>query len=762
MRFLLLLLMGCLTLSGAGAQNLAMGKKVLYSLPPDNPQDNESSKLTDGRKNVRQAGEQGGDATAFDEQRLSYTDTMDNALTVGWHFKFYGRENLGIALCIDLGQSEALGRTVLRAGSFTQSVFRFSLPREFRVVVSQDGENFYRAGTIRKVTTYGADAIGPDQRSLKVREDRNQWHDIEFDLSGISARYVGLIVRPEGFMFYLDEWEIFAGDAQAPVQPVFEPSRRERFAIGNGLARADAVVFQPTEEIFYVPENVQVPTVFDFGDYRPQRTKEPCQFVLDLPPGVTLVESYFLRQQFDLQRAGNRWTLTPSAGARQFKKGQGQLLNDYKLGPLYFTAAGPLAADAEATFFCRIGSVDYAPSTHPVRSLSFPVVENRLPPFCAITWMTEFNQLDWPDFLRSYVSLGFNAIPYFPRYLETVNGYPGVSFVLADKVAEARAAGLRVIQNESPLHTMKSLGQVACTYAGAKGFCPSYRGEHYQAHLQELAENCRQLQPDYVFWDIELMHRSIGGKAENILACERCAAAVAKSGKTPAAYLLDCGEELLRDLYQAAAGAITRPFEVGQYDLYAAQESYQRIWQFSRAYPRYVQQSMPAAYTAGLFAVNHQKAQQEYRQLGVKWRTSMWVTSGTYGYCSPHKMEALVYEQLLNGGNLCIYSFSEFTTPLQLHAMSRGLHHLSRFQKLFEQGAPDLDYSVGNDRLAVSCFAAPDEALLYVANYNSPERETLTLELPAGAVRVDQPGVLAPGKHQLQLGPAEFCLYHVR
>lgn len=762
--FTMIMALGLLAARAETPPNLALGKPVFYSLAPDNPQDTTPSKLTDGKKNVRLVAETtaGANAAAFDEQRSNYTETMNNDQTVGWHFKFYGRENLGVNLCIDLGQPEKLGRTVLRAGSFTETVFRFSLPREFQVVVSNDGENFYRAGTIRKITTFGADAIAAGEHVLKVREDRNQWHEIELDLTGISARYVGMTVRPEGFMFYLDEWEIFAGDPKAPDKTVFAPEKRERFAIGNGLATRDAVVFQPTHPTFYVPENINVPTVFDFGDYRSQRSKEPYQFVMDLPPGVTLVESAFLKHQFDLQQEGNRYVLTPSDSAKKFKRGMGVMLGEYALGPLYFRATGTLAADAQAVFFCRIGAVDYTPSVHPVKSLLFPVVENRLPPFCAITWMTDFDQANWPDFLRSYSALGFNAMPYFPRYVEILNGYPDISWQLTEQVAQARAAGMRIIQNESPLHTMKNLGKVSCTYEGAKGFCPSYRGEHYQLHLQELAACCRALQPDYVFWDIEMMHRSFGGKPQNIMACERCAAAVAKSGKTPEDYLYDCGEEILRDLHNAAAGAITRPFQVGQYDLYAAQEHYQHFWMFSRAYPKSVQLSMPAAYTAGLFDVNHQKAQQEYRRLGQKWLASMWVTSGTYGYCSPHKMEALVYEQLLNGGNLCIYSFSEFTTPLQLYTMSKGLKTLSPFQELLERGKPDIDFKVGNDHLAVSRFATEDEALLFIANYSSPENETLTLNLPTQATRLDQPGTLPPGQHRLNLGPAEFMLYHIR
>ncbi len=764
MRSLSLLTLSCLMASGVAAdtRNLALGKKVYYSIMPDNPPDTAQSKLTDGKKNTRTLSGSGESsaATSFDEQKANYSDTMDNNLTAGWHFKFYGRENLGMNMCIDLGQTEKLGKSILRAGSFTQSMYRFSLPREFRISVSNDGQNFYHAGTAKKITSVGAEGIGANEKAIKLYEDRNRWIEVEFDLSGISARYVGLTVKPEGFMFYLDEWEIFAGDSKTPDKNIYIPANRERFAVGNGLAARDAVVFQPTNEVFYIPENIFVPTFFDFGDYRPEKTKEPCRFVIDLPPGVALHESYLLRNQFKIEKDGSRYTLTPRQTGKHFKRYFGRMFGDYSFGPLYFKINGKVAEDAKATFFCRIGNTDFTPAVRPVKTLRFPVADNKLPPFCAITWMTDYYTMDWPDFLRSYAALGFNAVPYFPRNWQGMEELPETPYQPSAHLEKSRAAGMRIIQNESPLHTMKNLAKSNCTYEGAKGFCPSYRGEYYQQHLRELAENSKAIQPDYLIWDIELMYHSFGGKPENIMKCKRCAAAVAKSGKTPQEYLFDCGVEIQRDLYNAAAGVIKGKFLAGQYDVFAGQKNYQQIWRFDRAYPKYIQLSMPAAYSAGLFDVNHRIAQREYRLLGEKWRSASWVTPGTYGYCSPHKMEAMVYEQFLNGGNLCIYSFNEFTTPLQLYSLSKGLRNICMFRELMERGKPDVDFQVDNAKLACSRFADDREALVFIANYSSPEEETFTLNLPKKAVRLDRAGELAPGKHRLKLGPAEFALYH--
>lgn len=753
----------CLTIFGANTQNLALGKKVFYSIAPDNPADNADSKLTDGEKNIRSGSDNKDDADFFDEQKTNYSDTMDKKLTAGWHFKFYGRENLGLNMCIDLGKTEKLGKSILRAGSFTRSMYRFSLPREFQIVVSNDGQNFFNAGTARKITTFGADGIEKDHKILKLYEDRNRWIDIEFDLEGISARYVGMIIKPEGFMFYLDEWEIFAGSSNTDKKDVYCPEKRQRFAIGNGLAKLDSVVFQPTHEVFYVPENLFAPTFFDFGDYRPERGKEPYQFVIELPQGVTLHESYLLKNQFDIKKENNRYILSPGKNKKYFGRYDGNMLSAYKFGPLYFRAEGAIADGAQASFFCRIGNTDFTTSVYPVKSLKFPVVDNKLPAFAAITWMIDYYTMDWPDFLNSYAALGFNTVPYFPRLWEKMKSLPESPFDPVKHINQSRASGFRVIQNESPLHTMKNLGKANCTYKGAKGFCPSYRGEHYQLHLQELAGHSKALQPDYIFWDIELMHRSIGGNPENIKKCERCVAGLAKSGKTPSEYLLDCGEEIQRDIYNASAEVITRKFQVGQYNVFAGQGNYQGVFQFDRIYQKYIQLSMPALYSAGLFNVNHANAQREYRLLKAKWRSAPWVTAGTYGYCSPHKMEAVVYEHMLNGGNICIYSFNEFTTPLQLYYMSKGFENLCKFPELMTKGNPDISFKLDNAKLASTRFADDQQALIFIANYASPEEESFTLSLPRNAVRIDKPAKSLPaGKHQLKLGPAEFMLYHIR
>ena len=197
--------------AGGAPVNLALGKKVIYAVMPDNPQDNAVSKLTDGLRNLPPGVPQkSGHNDYFDESQKDYTgkETMLSKYTVGWHWKGSGDIIHGIPLAVDLEKPEIIREIRLRAATFTRAMYRFSLPREFIFVGSVDGKNFYRIGAVAKVTSNGRDAITSGTQPLKIKEDRNRWVTIKIDAKNISARYVGVIVKAEGFMYYLDEIEV--------------------------------------------------------------------------------------------------------------------------------------------------------------------------------------------------------------------------------------------------------------------------------------------------------------------------------------------------------------------------------------------------------------------------------------------------------------------------------------------------------------------------------------------------------------------------
>ena len=335
----------------------------------------------------------------------------------------------------------------------------------------------------------------------------------------------------------------------------------------------------------------------------------------------------------------------------------------------------------------------------------------------------------------------------------------------AERAAKARAAGFDIIQVDSPLHTMTWSTPVPCTYKGARDFCISYRGEVLQKHLAELAAFARASKPDMVIIDIELMGRALKGNPQNLLKCNVCTPLIKKSGFTPREYVLKCGDELHKLMKEAYSQGAVKNFRFGQYDLFAGQSeerknAYHFTWDFDRNYPRMLNLSMPALYTAGLFDVNHRRIRSQYEKLQKNWVVSAWVTPGTYGYCAPEKMEQLVYEHILNGGNIMLYGIYDFYSPLQMYAFAKAFNTLDRYTALLNSGKPDLKFTCFNKNLAATKFRSVDESLIYIANYSSPETENFTIDLPTGAVNAVSGKKIPAGKQTFKLAPAQFILIH--
>ena len=769
--------------------NLARGKKVLYAVAPDNPKDTETSKLTDGMRNLPPGVSQNsGYNDYFDEGQKNYagSQTMHDRFTVGWHWKGSGDIIHGIPLTVDLEKQEVIGQIRVRAATFTRAMYRFSLPREFIFTASLDGKNFYRIGSSVKTISDGADSIASSADQIKIYENRNRWVTITADAKNIKARYIGVIVKAEGFMYYLDEFEVFKGGKHDPEaeKKLYSPGNREIFTIGHGLAHDDAVILRPMTKKLYVPaDGLFAPSKLFFRDLRQspvvdgkkvKKNTKYC-FNISLPENVELyTQGKLFNDQFKftlLRKNGrnNYYLYDKKVPKKQeWKTSHGKLRTDKALNYLFFYTTGPVQAGSTATFSVRIGHENFTKSTVPVEVLNFPPApRNRLPASTSITWMPEMYSDHWPEFFRDYKRFGFNGFPLFSTRWKYFR--PNPADYSAERTAErakrARAVGLDIIQVDSPLHTMTWSTPVPCTYKGARDFCISYRGEILRKHLAELAAFAKASRPDMVIIDIELMSRALKGNPDNLLKCERCAPLIKQSGLSPKEYVLKCGDELYQLMLQSYARGAVKNFRFGQYDIFAGQSkerknAYHFTWDFDRNFPNVLNMSMPALYTAGLFDVNHRRIRSQYEKIQKNWVVSAWVTPGTYGYCAPEKMEHQVYEHILNGGNIMIYGIYDFYTPLQMYSFARAFHTLDRYTDLLKSGRPDLRFDCKNPRLAGTKFKSVKESLIYVANYSSPETEQFVLDLPTGAVDAVSGKKFAPGKHTFKLSPAKFILIH--
>jgi hypothetical protein len=268
-----------------------------------------------------------------------------------------------------------------------------------------------------------------------------------------------------------------------------------------------------------------------------------------------------------------------------------------------------------------------------------------------------------------------------------------------------------------------------------------------------------------VIIDIELMGRALKSNPENLLKCDRCSPLIKASGLTPEEYVLKCGAELYGILKEAYASGAVKDFRFGQYDVFAGQSAerknaYHFTWDFDLNYPQMLNLSMPALYTAGLFDVNHRRIRSQYEKLRKNWVVSAWVTPATYGYCAPEKMEHLVYEHILNGGNVMIYGIYDFYSPLQMYCFAKALNTLDKYADLLKSGKPDLTFDCQNARLAASCFKSGREKLIYVANYSGVETEKFTLDISGNAINVSTGEKIPSGKQEFSLAPAKFVLIY--
>ena len=123
-------------------------------------------------------------------------------------------------------------------------------------------------------------------------------------------------------------------------------------------------------------------------------------------------------------------------------------------------------------------------------------------------------------------------------------------------------------------------------------------------------------------------------------------------------------------------------------------------------------------------------------------------------------MEHLVYEHILNGGNIMIYGVYDFYSPLQMYCFAKALNTLDKYADLLKNGKPDLSFDCQNERLAASCFKSDREQLIYVANYSGVETEKFTLDISGNAINVSTGEKIPSGKQEFSVAPAKFVLIY--
>lgn len=671
-------------------KNVALGKPVQFVPAPDyrlTTDPGDTMDLTDGKLSSR-----ADDKLWFDRE------------AVGWYFG--GGPSY---LRLDLGQEQPVAKVVIRCLGGTSGNFKF--PARFELFVSRDGKHYHEAASMQKLMPNEA-AQSDFVRDYYLEENASQYSTRVYPFAltaNADARYVLLKITGASDSIFTDELAVIKA-----VQK--DAAYNETYRQPGVEIPMEGLIIRPRVAELAMIRGIPAPQRFTINDLRPEPAKqEAAALVLELPQAVSVVGDYesksvthdgaaYRRYEFPLKRTGKKQVFTSPT--------------------LYLDVKG--SAPQLPAYVCgRSGATDQFRTALPVQVVTLPEIPRFRQLHISLSWMGEAESKGWPDFLNRWRKLGFNSVATFPRYWNPQSHEENAKFV-----ADARAAGYRVIMNDSAFHMMMQDqaegSEIYCQIPGRKHkmLCPSYRGPFYAREMARV-ENCtRMSRPDYVFYDIECWHEAVSSAAE----CTRCRAAWKESGKSMFEFLFDCGARQLADLKQAvakgaAAAGIPLPV-IGSYSREALRPKY-GIEMFERSYPASIDLAQPSLYVAGRAQDVHDRIRGNDRLMKNK-KIIPWLTAGTYGEFASGKMEQMVLEALLNGaGGITYYCFGDFTdSPLDFFYHAKALAELRPYEDLVVEGEV-LDAEGSNAGLTYSVLRRGDELLLLVGNYRNAEPRTV-------------------------------------
>jgi hypothetical protein len=714
-----------LWLARTKGENLAAGKQVQFNITPNYP-------LTKGADDCVQL---------TDAKLATHPSQRDDKIwhspdAVGW-----ARRNPAIVV-LDLGRVYPIDRVVARyLGGGAQGTLCF--PRRLQLLLSRDGKSFFEVGGFEKMlpqdesqTTTRDESRAFQSFSLEERGDSYVYPFIFPDLKA-AARYVVISATAPRDYLFIDELAVLAGDF--PIADVeFRDKRQVPFAM-QGL------LVSPLKNEIHVSTNLLTPNIFFLKDLRPAADKrKPITFTLELPPEITVLPTRMttkyanvIHSRAETVRDGRkltRWTI------RDYKCRWARDRNSGSAGPFYLRLPPGTRALSAPDAWIYAESEGHAPT--PVRT---PISLIQIPPVpklekfhVSLCWMSLDVQRDWPGFLSAFQHLGFNAVGSFPARNWTAPDHPYFKPTI-QHLAQARALGFDIILNDSPFHFMwrvhgKEPEIAPQTEDGVKSkVCPSYRGHFYREELDRVARICRLINPDYIFWDFEIMRGELFGDAPK---CSRCQAAI-KLGDVQDwdEFIRNQCTDILLELRKTALTALEeaeRPAPViGSYHVSV---SGMRTIPATKAFPAAVDLLMPSLYCRGEAKVVHDAVRKDYllagRRVGIPY-----LTTGTYGDVSPTDIELMIYEAFLNGAaGITYYCFADFDSPIEYAAHARALRTLAPFETLLWKGTmqkPRCD----NPALTVSAWGTDREMLILLANYARSDAQTGNLRIAAGKIQ---------------------------
>ncbi len=604
-----------------------------------------------------------------------------------------------VTIFMDFDAAQPVDSVVIRLlGGGEQGGLVF--PDEVRVLLSEDGENYSQVSERHK---RGLDDVSPTAWDLP--EEGVAWvHNVRVPV-GMTARHVAVQIEAQKQFICSDEMAVVRG---ADDLPAFRPEMGSPVTIVT-----EGVAFGSHHAVHPFCANRPIRTKIAITDARAgDAWNGPCTLLLDLPDTVIMHTE-------DLE------TSKVEHDGRQFTRyaipcNRGRTSE-------FFTQSELPAGERDVVYM--YGDAGDGPQNE--RRIEWEAIEIPTARTCerlevSLAWQGAGHWYDlWPDGIRHMKEMGFNALGTFSRYWkeEDVESRQ-------EALADARAAGMKIIQNESPAGAMsgdrknEEIMSVLADGPG-RGRCPSYRGQYYQAEHDSFAQHAVWIKPDYIFYDIEAYWTG----AQEAPRCSRCQQRYQAGGFTDwddfrAAMGREIHEDMKRKIDAALAEAGFEGEVVhGSYRTMPTTPLNDGLFAWDNLYPELLQIAMPSLYSAGdrmrvAKTIAAQRAQMDANDI------IPWLSTGTYGEYEPARTRDLALEALCNGSRGITYYYYANFDPLHHKYHAEAIDLVAPVEDVFVDGAPVRGLSCDVEGIKLCGMANGAEMVLLVSNYEGAEPGT--------------------------------------
>ena len=677
---------------------LSSGKKVTFSIPNNyrlTNDDKDPYDLTDGKISRNKKG-----LIWFEKD------------TVGW---FGGISDGGVNFQIDLGKIQNVDRLVIRClGGEVQKTLGF--PKRFEVFVSKDGKNYYRTALLQKLAE-SDQALSDFKQNFYIPErGKAIVYPFEFEINA-ETRYVAFTIASSAGGLFADELAVMEGNP-----------RKKGF---NSAYKTEAMPFytkgvlvRPKINEFVLAKNIITPTFFSYCDMRtPEQKKSPMMLQLDLPEGVIAITKGIKEEKYTDKNGQPRVKLTARVTPRPWS---GNMLKE-----IFFRVTKEIPAGSKAYFTSYSEGVEPIKQTFPFRTVEIAPVPALKRIHVSLAWMSCLEALNFPEFFKSWKTLGFNAVNGFPRYFNVIPRTQREAFF-----NQVRKEGMKVIMTDSPIHAMPGKGkkghEMNCLVNDVVAVCPSYTGEFHKKEVDRIRNCVVASRPDYVFFDIEAFYSSHATAKR----CPRCLAAMKAAGMTSMdAFSKKIVAEKIADFHQAVKlGAEQAGIKCPPIGLYGRGpgeiDRSQLVMDWEQMYPRSITISQPSLYVAERPWLVQKRIRMTHKLMKNR-NIIPWLTAGTYGDIRPQFVEFIALEALLNGaGGFTYFAYWDFDNALEYAAMAKALRAIAPYENLIMDGEL---VEIPVNGVDTSAIRKGNEMLLLVGNYRRADMN-VSVSLPFSKV----------------------------